>query len=170
MGVDGRPSSHGREQCNHWEVNASSVFGLALRANFRGSDVVTFIGIPLRLLPPFTKVSISLIWRCVFSDFRSEMHGKEDGTIPATFQIIYMVCSIVTAPKRVPNTKRTDRMETLSKPTKTSREGIRYEEPQGCTLSLVRSTESPDAHSVRWDEGEKMFMTLPALALLRLPR
>jgi len=148
----------------------SPMSGLVLRANYRSSDVVTFTGIPLRLLPPFTKVSISLICRCFFSDFRPEMHGKEDGTVPATFQIIYMVYSIITAPKRVPNAKRTDRMETLSKPTKTSREGIRYEKPQGCALSLVRGTESPDARSIRWDEREKMFRTLPALVLLQLPR
>jgi len=24
----------------------------------------------------------------------SELHGNEDGTIPATFQIIYMVCNV----------------------------------------------------------------------------
>lgn len=57
------------------------------------------------------------------------MYGKEDGTVPATFQIIYMVYSILTISERRPNEKRADRMEALSKPTETSREGICQQKP-----------------------------------------
>lgn len=49
------------------------------------------------------------------------MYGREDGTVPATFQIIYMVYPVTTAPKRKPNVKDADRVEGLSKPTKTFR-------------------------------------------------
>jgi len=101
--------------------------------------VATFTEIPLQPHPPFTKVRIFLIHRCLFSNLGPEMHGREDGTVPATFQIMYMVCSTIITPKRKPNAKRADRMEAFSKPTETSREGIRHEEPQGRALSLTRS-------------------------------
>ena len=103
--------------------------GLALRADFRNSDVVTSTGIPLLPLPRFTEVRISLNYRCTFSDLGLEMHGREDGTVPATFQIIYMVYTIITPPKRKPNVKDADWVETLPRPTKTSRAGILHEEP-----------------------------------------
>ena len=63
------------------------------------------------------------------------MHGREDGTVPATFQIIYMVRSTIIVHKGKSNAKRIDRMEAFSEPTETSREGIRHEEPQGRALS-----------------------------------
>lgn len=99
--------------------------------------MVTFTGILLRLLPPFTKVRIPLVCRCDFFRRLPEMHGKEDGTVPATFQIIYMVCSTINASKRNPDAKRADWMETLSKPTETSRKGFRHQKPQRRALTLV---------------------------------
>jgi hypothetical protein len=68
------------------------------------------------------------------------MYGGEDGTIPATFQIIYMVYLSTTASKQVPKVKCTDRMEALSKPAEISGKGIRYEKPQGYPLSFVWSS------------------------------
>lgn len=65
------------------------------------------------------------------------MHGREDGTVPATFQTIYMVYAIITVPKQRPDVKDADRVEAFPRPTKASQEGIRHEKPQGCSLSLV---------------------------------
>lgn len=102
-----------------------------------------------------------------FSDFRPEMHGKEDGTIPATFQIIYMVCPTLAAPEPKSDLNPTDRMEALSKPTKASRKGICQEESQRCPLSLAGARSSPNTRSpgVHRDQGE-MFKILPALVPL----
>jgi len=126
--------------------------------------VVTFTGTLLRLLPPFTKVRIPLICRRDFFRRLPEMHGKEDGTVPATFQIIYMVCSTLNASKRNPDAKRADWMETLSKPTETSRKGFRHQKPQRGALKSL------DAHSFHWNTGEEKFRILPALAPLQPPR
>src|ERR1700753_2905461 len=110
------------------------------RANSRNSDVDIFTGIPLLPLLPFTKVRNSLDCCYFFLNLGSEMYSKEDGTIPATFQVIYMVYLLLTAPGRKPDVENVDRMETISKPPKTSGEGISHEKPQGCPLSQDRGT------------------------------
>lgn len=56
------------------------------------ADVISFIGTHWLLHPPYTKVHAILSPYERSVDFGSlEMHGNEDGTIPATFQVIYVV-------------------------------------------------------------------------------
>lgn len=54
------------------------------------------------------------------------MYGKEDGVVPATFQIIYFV-------SRLPSSraKCVDRMEACTKSAEAAREGIGTDEPEG---------------------------------------
>lgn len=93
---------------------------LALRINFWNPGVVSSTEIPLLPLPLFTKVRGSSHCRGTFLYPGTEMHGKEDGTMPATFQVIYMVYSFTTTFEQELNAKRTDWVEALSKPAKTS--------------------------------------------------
>ena len=124
--------------------------------------MVIFIEIPLRLPQPFTKVRIHLICRCNFFQRSPAMHGKDDGTIPATFQIIYMVWSTLNASKRKPDAKRTDRMETLSEPTETSRKRLRHQKLQRRALILVWSPQTRVPSIGIGDRGNSGFF-LPRL-------
>ena len=124
--------------------------------------MVTFTGTLLQLPLQFTKVRIPLIFRCNLFRHSPEMYGKEDGTVPATFQIIYMVYSILNTSKWKPDAKRIDWMEALSKPTETSRKGFCCQKPQRRALILVwnRQTRIP---SIGTRERRNLGFFLPWL-------
>lgn len=55
----------------------------------------TSVEIHLQQLRPYTKVRFLRFIKTTNSNQATiEMHGSEDGTIPATFQVIYMVCLV----------------------------------------------------------------------------
>lgn len=59
------------------------------------SGGISFTGIPSQPPQQFTKVSpFAQRNQGHLDDISIELHGNEDGTIPATFQIIFVVCAL----------------------------------------------------------------------------
>jgi len=70
----------------------------------------------------------------------SELHGNEDGTIPATFQIIYMVCNVLFS-TLVTNFKRyVDRLETVIKSAQTAGSGRWKGQPERSLVEHIPLT------------------------------
>lgn len=104
--------------------------------NFAGDT--SYTGIHWPLPPQFTRVC-----HCTRIDHAQaltllnlELHGDEDGSVPATFQIIYMVCS---TPRFEAVTSRSilDWLEALPYSAQAARTWISSDEPQGCALSCL---------------------------------
>lgn len=72
----------------------------------------------LRLL--YTRVRLRRSYRSLCSLVSPELHGNEDGTIPATFQIIYVVSAAYFEPWVLLSPSLSDWMEACTKPTEAS--------------------------------------------------
>lgn len=70
-------------------------------------------------------------------NIRVELHGLEDGTIPATFQVIFLVrfpSPLAERTRQETNASGVDRVETESEPAKAFAEGKWADESEGCVV------------------------------------
>ena len=74
------------------------------------------------------------------------MHGNEDGSVPATFQIIFMVGKIVVLLSLL-FIVNLDRMETLANDTGAAQEGVCEEKPQRCAVDPAGAGPSSESES-----------------------
>jgi hypothetical protein len=89
-------------------------------------------------------VRLSIVYRHpdpLISPQNTELHGNPDGTVPATFQVIYLVSSDIPLSRSSFLTllcqPRTDRLETRRLATKTSTERKWSDQPQGRSGKLA---------------------------------
>lgn len=88
-------------------------------------------------LMQYTKVRTPAPLVAGHPNFRVELHGLEDGTIPATFQVIFLVrfpSPLAERMRQETNASGVDRVETESESAKAFAEGKWADEFKGCVV------------------------------------
>ena len=139
MGADGRSGRYGRGKCYHRTVIKSPSCCLQMIDNPCRRPLIHRDTLAAALAIYQGLGSLQYTSKASLTHF-SELHGNEDGTIPATFQIIYMVCNVHFSAIVIESELYIDRLEAVIKPASAARSGHWKGQPERSLVGCIPLT------------------------------